>query len=63
MNEDIIARWVAAEMVAEGVVTRKDDVLIVSASGRDFMIEVKAYEVTEPQTAVKILTESGEDNG
>lgn len=63
MNEDIIARWVAAEMVAEGVVTRKDGVLIVSASGREFMIEVKAFEVTEPKTAVKILTETGENNG
>lgn len=45
MNEDIIARWVAAEMVAEGVVTRKDGVLIVSASGRDFMIEIRALDL------------------
>lgn len=55
MNEDIIARWVAAEMVAEGVVTRKDGVLIVSASGRDFMIEVKAYEVTDEAETVRLV--------
>lgn len=55
MNEDIIARWVAAEMVAEGVVTRKDGVLIVSASGRDFMIEVKAHEVTDEADIVRLV--------
>lgn len=60
MNEDIIARWVAAEMVAEGVVTRRDGVLIVSASGRDFMIEVKAHEVTDEADTVR-LTEVESD--
>lgn len=55
MSEDIIARWVAAEMVAEGVVTRKDGVLIVSASGRDYMIEVKAFEVTDQAETVRLV--------
>lgn len=55
MNEEIIARWVAAEMVAEGVVTRKDGVLIVSASGREFMIEVKAFEVTDEAETVRLI--------
>lgn len=55
MSEEIIARWVAAEMVAEGVVTRKDGVLVVSASGRDFMIEVKAYEVTDEADIVRLV--------
>ena len=55
MNEDIIARWVAAEMVAEGVVTRKDGVLIVSASGREFMVEVKVHEVTEEPEIVRLV--------
>lgn len=49
MNEDIIARWVAAEMVAEGVVTRKDGVLIVSASGREFMVEIRAFALEDQE--------------
>lgn len=46
-GEDLAARAVIEEMVSEGIVQRRDGVLVFGHD-REWMIEVKAFEVTEP---------------
>ena len=46
-REEIAQRVVEGEMMAAGVVSSVDGILIAEVSGHDFMVEVRVLDVTE----------------